>query len=135
MKLRIVALAFSMIFGLALIISMTSANLPQAKPWNTPDKYMKMKAPKSTPESVAKGKELYAKMCKSCHGVSGKGDGTKAAGLKTKMSPLGDKAFKGIPDGDKYYRSFIGRDEMPNFEKKVTDENDRWALVHYIGTL
>ncbi len=135
MKVKLIALAFSMIFGLALIISMTSANLPEGNAWKTPDKYMKMKAPKSTPESVAKGKELYAKSCKSCHGVTGKGDGTKAAGLKTKMVPFSDKSFKSVVDGDKYYRSFIGRDEMPNFEKKVTTEEDRWAIVHYISTL
>jgi len=133
MKLKMLAYAMVLIFGSAMLLSMTSA--PQAKPWNTPDKYMKMKAPKSTPESVKAGKELYAKFCKSCHGVTGKGDGTKAASLKTKMNPLGDKAFKSLVDGDKYYRSFIGRDEMPNFEKKVPEEASRWSIIHYIATL
>jgi mono/diheme cytochrome c family protein len=135
MKVKFFALAMSLVFGIALIFSMSSANLPEAKPWKTPDKFAKMKAPKSSPESIAKGKELYTKHCKSCHGASGKGDGTKAAGLKTTINSFGDKTFKGLGDGDKYYRSFIGRDEMPNFEKKLVSEDERWAVVHYINTL
>ncbi len=135
MKVKFVALAMSFIFGAAMIISMSSANLPEAKPWKTPDKYAKMKAPKSTPESIAKGKELYTKHCKSCHGVTGKGDGTKAASLKTTITAFSDKAFKGLTDGDKYFRAVIGRDEMPNFEKKLVSEDERWAVIQYIGTL
>ena len=135
MKVKFVALAMSFIFGAAMIISMSSANLPEAKPWKTPDKYAKMKAPKSTPESIAKGKELYTKHCKSCHGVTGKGDGTKSASLKTLVPSFADAKFKAEAPGDTYFQSFVGRDEMPNFEKKVTDEADRWALVAYIKSL
>jgi mono/diheme cytochrome c family protein len=133
MKLRFVVYALALIFGSAVLLSMTTA--PQGKPWKAPDKFAKMKAPKSTPESVAKGKDLYTKNCKSCHGATGKGDGTKSASLKSKINAFSDKEFKGLTDGDKYYRAFVGRDEMPNFEKKITDENDRWAIVHYLGTL
>jgi hypothetical protein len=31
--------------------------------------------------------------------------------------------------------SFIGRDEMPNFEKKIPDVADRWAVIGFIRTL
>jgi len=34
-----------------------------------------------------------------------------------------------------YYQSFVGRDEMPNFEKKITEEEDRWAIVNFIRTM
>ena len=110
-----------------------NAQKPAAK-WNTPDKYVKMKAVKLTPDEAKTGKDLYNKNCKSCHGGSGMGDGTKAAGLKTPMLPLNRKEFKSVAAGDKYYRSFVGRDEMPNFEKKITSEKDRWAIIEYIGT-
>jgi len=40
--------------------------------------------------------------------------------------------FKAQSDGAIYYKSFIGRDEMPNFEKKITEEEDRWLLVNYM---
>jgi mono/diheme cytochrome c family protein len=133
MKLKMIAYAMVLVFGSTLLLSMTSTQ--DSKPWKTPDKYMKMKAPKSTPETVKAGKELYAKFCKSCHGATGKGDGTKAASLKTKVNSFSEKSFKSVTDGDKYFRSFIGRDEMPNFEKKVPEEASRWAIIHYINTL
>jgi hypothetical protein len=38
-------------------------------------------------------------------------------------------------DGEIYYKSFIGRDEMPNFEKKIPSESDRWMIVNYIRTM
>lgn len=106
----------------------------QTKPWSTPDKYVKMKAVKLTPDEAKVGKDLYVKNCKSCHGVSGAGDGAKAASLKTKINALGSKEYKSLSDGTKYYRSFIGRDEMPNFEKKIPDEKSRWAVIEYMNT-
>jgi len=45
------------------------------------------------------------------------------------------KTFKTQADGDIYFQSFVGRDEMPNFEKKIANEADKWALVYYIKSL
>jgi len=105
------------------------------KPWNVPAKYKSMKSPvKSDPTSINTGKALYAKQCKSCHGGKGIGDGPKAASLKTKIMPFASKDFKAQTAGEKYYESFVGRDEMPNFEKKILDESDRWSLINYIDT-
>ena len=77
------------------------------------------------------GKILWSKHCKSCHGSKGKGDGPKARELDTFPGDLTLKAFNDQSDGAIYYKSFIGRDEMPNYEKKITDEEERWALVFY----
>ena len=53
-------------------------------PWVVPDKYNKMANPvKSDAAATATGKELWIKHCQSCHGKTGKGDGSKAAQLKT----------------------------------------------------
>jgi mono/diheme cytochrome c family protein len=106
----------------------------QTKPWTTPDKYAKMKSIKVTPDDIKLGKDLYNKNCKSCHGSNGAGDGTRATALKTKISPLGSKEYKELSNGTKYYRSFIGRDEMPNFEKKFVDEKTRWSIIEYMNT-
>ena len=43
--------------------------------------------------------------------------------------------YKEQSDGLKYFKSFIGRDEMPNYEKKILDDEDRWAVIIYIETL
>lgn len=118
-----------------------TANVAMAQkaggPWTIPAKYKNMKSSiKAGDASIATtGKELYNKNCKSCHGTKGLGDGTKAASLKTSIPSFADKAFKARTDGEIYFQSYVGRDEMPNFEKKITDETDRWAIVYYIKSL
>ncbi|MBK6346129.1 MAG: cytochrome c [Bacteroidales bacterium] len=106
-------------------------------PWNVPAKYKSMKSTiKAGDASInSTGKELYNKHCKSCHGAKGLGDGPKAANLKTSCGDFSSKDFQAQADGDIYYQSFVGRDEMPNFEKKITDEADRWAVVYFMRTL
>ncbi len=115
-------------------------NLPQdqdkPEPWDIPDKYTSMENPYANDASLEKiGKMLYAKHCKSCHGADGIGDGSKAAELETYPGDFTSDEFKDQKDGVKYYKSFIGRSEMPNFEKKITDDEDRWALINYVKTL
>ena len=118
-----------------------AANVAMAQkaggPWTIPAKYSSMKSTvKAGDPSIASvGKDLFLKNCKSCHGTKGLGDGAKAATLKTIVPSFADAKFKAEAAGNVYYQSFVGRDEMPNFEKKITDEADRWALVAYIKSL
>ena len=131
------------LFGFAVVI-MTSVVLfsfvaPQDQKvgaaWAVPAKYKSMANPlKGKGDADNVGKMLYAKHCKSCHGATGLGDGAKASSMKTKINSLKDGKFQAQSDGEVYYESFVGRDEMPNFEKKIPEE-DRWALVNYIRTL
>jgi len=105
--------------------------------WNIPAKYKTMKSTVKAgdPAINTVGKDLFAKHCKSCHGAKGLGDGPKSASLKTLIPSFSDKKFKAQTDGEIYFQSIIGRDEMPNFEKKITDEADRWAVIAYIKGL
>jgi mono/diheme cytochrome c family protein len=104
-------------------------------PWPVPDKYLKMPNPvKSDAESVANGKELWAKNCQSCHGKSGKGDGPKAAQLKTTPEDLSKAEIQKQPDGAFFYKTSEGREDMPSFKKKIPDQEDIWALVNYLRT-
>ena len=80
------------------------------------------------------GKMMYSKHCKSCHGNTGLGDGPKAESLDTFAGDFTVDAFHAQSDGEMYYKSFIGRDEMPNYEKKIAEENDRWAIIMYMRT-
>ena len=80
------------------------------------------------------GKMLWAKYCKSCHGSVGLGDGPKAKQLGTFPGDFATEDFQGQAEGVIYYKSFIGRDEMPNFESKLPDDEDRWAVVNYMRT-
>jgi mono/diheme cytochrome c family protein len=105
-------------------------------PWETPAKFKTMKNPVKTTdaEAIANGKALYAKHCKSCHGAKGLGDGAKAATLKTTAGDFSSKEFQAYTDGEMFYKITAGRDEMPAYDKKITDEADRWALVNYLRT-
>jgi len=119
-----------------LLGTSASAQQAKAKPWPVPDKDKALKpSVKLTDASViASGKELWAKHCKSCHGAKGLGDGPKAAGLKTFAGDFSSAAFQAGTDGEILYRTDKGRDEMPAYEKKIPDINDRWALVAYMRT-
>ncbi|MFY0626240.1 MAG: cytochrome c [Reichenbachiella sp.] len=103
--------------------------------WDVPEKYKIMKNPYAGDDEDGIGEELYMKHCKSCHGKEGYGDGTKANELETEMRELSDPDLQGQSDGSLFYKSIIGRDEMPNFEKKIVDEEDRWLIVNFIRTL
>ena len=123
-------LAFSLV--LFSFVSNTTGN----DPWDVPAKYKKMKNPTDVKdaEGIKIGKSLFKKHCASCHGKSGLGDGKKAAELDTEMPDITTDKYKAQLPGVKYYQSFIGRDEMPNFEKKIPDEEDRWFVINYMDT-
>jgi mono/diheme cytochrome c family protein len=123
----------TLMLGGSFLLSMTSI---AQKPWPVPANYKSMKNAKAGVKDTENiGKTLYNQHCKSCHGVKGAGDGTKASGLSTEMRDFGIAAVQSQTDGELYYKSFIGRDEMPNFEKKITAVGDRWLVINYIRTM
>ena len=125
--------------GIMTIVLMMSFTVLQQdkKPWNVPDKYKKMTNTYTDDmdDLIDYGSDLYDKQCASCHGDDGIGDGPKADELKAYPGDFTTDEFKKNSDGAIYYMSIIGRDEMPNFEKKISDEEGRWAVIEYIKTL
>ena len=131
---------FNLLFVVALLISgsfiLTSMKSSVLEDWPVPEKYKNMKNSYADKKDVDKiGKDLYTQHCKSCHGKEGYGDGTKAGELETEMREFTLEAVQCQTDGELYYKSIIGRDEMPNFEKKIPAKEDRWLLVNYLRTL
>ena len=117
---------------LAVSIFLLSFLLVQEQ-WTVPDKYKNMKNPNAgKTDSDQIGKSLYLKQCKSCHGVKGKGDGPKASMLETKITDFSSEKFKAQSDGELYYKTFVGKGEMPGFESKVETDEDKWFLINYI---
>ncbi len=105
-------------------------------PWEVPEKYQNMENPYADDQSLVKvGKMLYSKHCKSCHGNKGEFDGPKAKQLETWCASFKSEEFKAQSDGVLFYKSFIGRDEMPNYEKKIPDDEDKWAVINFIRTM
>ncbi len=137
MKTRILFLSTLLIAAFAFFAFHTPQDQKKPAPWKVDAKYKAMKNPSAgDAESIKLGKTLYAKHCKSCHGNTGLGDGPKAANLETFPGNFSDAKFHTTySDGEMYFISIIGRDEMPNFESKIPDEEGRWAVVNYVRSL
>lgn len=134
--MKVLTATFTLILLGVFMMSFSTAPTQQNKPWDVPAKYKAMKNTFKGDKSLdAAGKMLWAKHCKSCHGAKGLGDGPKAKQLKSSAGDFSTKEFQANTDGQLYYMSFVGRDEMPNFEKKITEEEDRWAIINFIRTL
>ena len=126
----------TIVLGSFVLLSMTINELDTQDPWEAPAKYQKMKNPYLDDADAGKiGRILYSKHCKSCHGTKGLGDGTKAEDIDTPIGDFTDPAFASQSDGSLYYKTFFGRDDMPGFNKKITDEEDKWLLVNYVRSL
>ncbi len=103
--------------------------------WKVPDADKKIVNPlKGDAASVANGKTLYNTHCKSCHGTKGKGDGPKAAQLDTECGDFTTAAFHAQTDGALFYKTKVGRKDMPSFKTKIPDADDLWAVVNYMRT-
>ncbi|MEE8128946.1 MAG: ankyrin repeat domain-containing protein [Vicinamibacterales bacterium] len=95
----------------------------------------------STAESVAAGAATYARLCASCHGPTGRGDGTLAAATAAYGS-LPSNFTDGIwqhggSDGEIFVtiRDGVGPDfSMDAFRDRLR-ESDVWNLVNYLKSL
>lgn len=125
-----------MIIGVVCVGLLSFSSILQEE-WVVPAKYEKMTNPtdQTDADNLADGKMLYNKHCKSCHGKEGLGDGTKADEVEGDLGDFSSEEFQAQSDGAIFYKSYIGRDDMPNFEKKIPDEDDMWYVVSYMRTM
>ncbi len=124
--------------AISLTLVLYSFILPdQSTDWVVPESAKKVKNPTDAldKENLAIGKTLYSKYCQSCHGKEGFGDGPKAKEMKGDMGDFSSKDFQTQTDGTLFYKITKGRADMPSFEKKIIDAEDRWLIVNYLRTL
>ncbi len=128
---------FAVAAGMLMTFSFATATQAQtAGAWTIPAKFKTMKNPVAvSATTVADGKDLFAKHCKSCHGTKGLGDGPKAATLDVSCSDFSTKKFQAQADGEIFFQVSEGKGKMPAFKKNIPDDNGRWALVNYLRTL
>jgi mono/diheme cytochrome c family protein len=103
-----------------------------AEPWPVPaaDK-AKVNPVAKDDASLKLGMTSWMKNCASCHGKTGLGDGPKGRMTKTHPGDFSGAGFQAGTDGEIYYRTKVGRGEMPAYDKKIPD-NEIWAMVHYM---
>lgn len=117
------------------LVSLMSMSFMDQEPWKVPDKdKAKKNTVENNKENLAEAKNLYNTHCKSCHGVKGLGDGTKAKGLKGDLGDFSSAKFHAQTDGELFYKTKIGRGDMPAYSKKMTDE-EIWLTVHFMRSL
>ncbi len=100
-------------------------------------------APPSSPEAIARGKDVYKKLeCFNCHGQTGKGDGPSAVGQTDSWGfPAVPRDFTtgvfrgGGTDADLYYRFTVGMPGTPMPAFSQVSDAERWDLVHYVQSL
>ena len=124
---------FLMIIGVLSFALYSFTSLDQDE-WKVPAKYESMKNPTNPKTDLDIGKSLYSKHCKSCHGKEGLGDGTKADEVEGDLGDFSSAKFQKQSDGAIFYKSYIGRKDMPNYEKKMSEE-DAWLVVNFIRTM
>ncbi|HBP23575.1 MAG TPA: hypothetical protein DEA08_38075, partial [Planctomycetes bacterium] len=86
------------------------------------------------------GRALAQRLCASCHGAEGRGDGVLAADLvrppRDLSAPLRTRDRSGPPSGDEVFRSLSAgapRQGMPSFAHLPAEE--RWALSTWVLSL
>ena len=109
--------------------------------WELPEDADKTKNPVATsPESIAKGKELYLTRekgnCIFCHGEAGSGNEANLARLRRKPADLTNKErMTAMSDGELFWKISKGiQGIMPAGERRMSEE-ERWHVVNYIRTL
>jgi mono/diheme cytochrome c family protein len=89
-----------------------------------------------SPEQIARGDELYEENCASCHGASGKGDGSEAASLAVPPTAFTDQQSMANRTGGELFAA-IGAGiapGMPAFADQLS-EAERWDLVAFLRSL
>jgi mono/diheme cytochrome c family protein len=132
-------------FSSVLVASLTAQQTPEpaasdsrARGWEIPAGAAKEPNPiPASPETLEKGKKLFTKQCRRCHGESGKGDGPDAEPDDPPGNLTDPTRAARNPDGVMFYKIWNGRKspKMPGAKTEGWTKDDVWAVVHYAKTL
>lgn len=123
--------------GLSLFLTLAALAAGMAaahgRPWPVPEAAKQRKNPVAAGEETLRAaKTAYERLCASCHGASGKGDGPEAQMYEVKPPDFTDAHMMGeMTDGEIFYKISEGRDPMPTFKMQLSEEQ-RWQLVHFL---
>lgn len=86
-----------------------------------------------TAENFAKGREVYARKCLTCHGCAGKGDGPYAMINNARPASLRDDKYKNLPENYDFWRISEGVPGtiMPVWKQSLS-EDERWLVAGFV---
>ena len=103
--------------------------------WQAPESAKGINNPYASNKIAAqKGQILYSKLCWTCHGKNGKGDGPAAANLKPKPKNFSSADIQKQTDGELFWKLSNGKGMMVPYKHSLNEEK-RWQLINYIRTL
>lgn len=110
--------------------------------WDLPEDADKTRNPvPATPESIAKGKELYMARdkgsCVFCHGEKGSGNEANLSRLRRKPADLSNKErIAAMSDGEIFWKITKGIPGiMPAGENRMKEAEERWHIVNWVKTM
>jgi mono/diheme cytochrome c family protein len=84
-----------------------------------------------SPESLARGRQMYERHCLVCHGEQGRGNGPVGRKFVPQPMELNLDYVQLQPDGQIFYTISHGSIAMPFYRQAIAAE-DRWHLVNFI---
>ncbi len=131
---RIVCRPLALVFCVLAMVAAWALVQAQEPRRNVEAQKLKNPEPR-TPESIEAGKKLYQRHCDSCHGPTGKGDGTMALSGGTPSDLTDDVWDYGSTDGEIFVviRDGVSAD-MLEYKDKLT-EKQIWQVVNYLRSI
>ena len=134
---RIIPILIAVLAATGLTIAVATEPGPKVgtDEWIAPARAAKKKNPVAADAiSLEKGKVVYTKECASCHGDTGKGDGSAVKDLEKKPNDLTLAKTLDQTDGALFWKITEGNKPMASYEKTLSEE-DRWHVINYTRAL
>ena len=114
---------------LFILLVMLFTQQGKAQEWLVPEDQKNIENPSEyNLSNVKKGREIYLRDCKSCHGDPGKNNGLP---LVPPPPDITSEKMQSNTAGELFYKITVGRGGMPRFENTIS-EDDRWRVINFI---
>ena len=119
----------------AVLMLLSSSVFSQSSEWVAPSESDKLVNPLVDDTKAAdKGKKIYDKLCWTCHGKLGKGDGPMSPNLDPKPAVHTSDAVQNQTDGAIFWKITNGKGLMAPYGNLLS-KTERWQLIAYIRKL